>query len=228
MEGSRLQKLEQLRQLTAQYAEIATGLGIVDDPEARILVLDVLKEKVQEKRLQIVPAGPSRWHWAQIVRPKATGIPPIIAGVPCERCSYAPFTIKNKLERPQGEVEVTRPRLRPPLRSDRPKEESAVSHKEDHVYKPPFYKPIPLITRSESEKITGELISILRRNPNYPREPRYGCFNCGSPAHSAKECYLTRGTWCGRCGEVGMIHTNCPRCYPEQYGLLNKPYPARN
>ncbi|KAK0169209.1 hypothetical protein PV327_011706 [Microctonus hyperodae] len=92
---------------------LGTGLGIVDDPEARILVLDVLKEKVQEKRLQIVPAGPSRWHCAQIIKPKATGLPPIIVGVPCARCGYAPFTIKEKLERPHGEVEMTRPRPRP-------------------------------------------------------------------------------------------------------------------
>ncbi|KAK0073475.1 hypothetical protein PV325_009680, partial [Microctonus aethiopoides] len=180
MEGSRLQKLEKLRDLTQPYVEIAAELGIVEDPTARSLVMEVLKDKV-----------------------------------------------KKSEEQPLRVAEVPRPRLRPPLRSDATPKTISVAHIQRTPQRPMF-KPLPYLWREESEVVTRELINILERNPNYPREPRYGCFNCSDPSHSAKECPWSRDTWCGQCGEVGMVHTNCPRCYPEQYGLKNKPFTTEN
>ncbi|KAK0169571.1 hypothetical protein PV328_011876 [Microctonus aethiopoides] len=224
MEGSRLQKLEKLRELTQRYAEVAAELGIVEDPTARSLVMDVLKEKVREKNLQVVLAGPERRMRVQFRIPTVIELPTIVAGAPCEKCGHAILTLTaNGETSPSGRVEAM-PRLRPPLRSDR-----VNSGNEMVVVTPkrPLFKPIPYISREESIKLTNDLIDALIRNPDYPREPRYGCFNCGDPAHSAKECKLPRGTWCGRCGEVGMLHANCPRCYPEQYGLKIKPFTNR-
>lgn len=223
MEGSRLQKLEMLRDLTERYAEVAAGLGIVEDPTARGLVMDVLSEIVQNKRMQLVPAGPARRYRAQIILPKASQHPVIVAGAPCKQCGYASLQLTKSKEQTLRVVEVPRPRLRPPLRSDAAPKLASVAP----IQRPPqrlMFKPLPCISREESNALTRDLIDILRRNPEYPRELRYGCFNCDNPLHSAKDCTWSRGTWCGRCGEVGIIHADCPRCYPEQYGLENKPF----
>ncbi|KAK0075838.1 hypothetical protein PV325_006247 [Microctonus aethiopoides] len=48
-------------------------------------------------------------------------------------------------------------------------------------------------------------------------------------AHSHRECVYRRGTFCGCCGEPGMAHDECPRCYPEKYqlhGIIPTPSPA--
>ncbi|KAK0073227.1 hypothetical protein PV326_013626, partial [Microctonus aethiopoides] len=189
MEGSRLQKLEKLRDLTQRYAEVAAELGIVEDPTARSLVMEVLKEKVREKNLQVVLAGPERRMKVQFRIPTVIEHPTIVAGAPCEKCGHAILTLTaNGETSPSGRVEAM-PRLRPPLRCDR-----VSSGSEIVVVTPkrPLFKPIPYISREESIKLTNELIDALIRNPDYPREPRYGCFNCGDPAHSAKECKLPR------------------------------------
>ncbi|KAK0156802.1 hypothetical protein PV328_012293, partial [Microctonus aethiopoides] len=93
MEGSRLQKLEKLRDLTQRYAEVAAELGIVEDPTARSLVMEVLKEK-------------------------ETRYPTIVAGIPCERCGHSSLQITKREEVPTRVCGVPMPRLRPPLRSD--------------------------------------------------------------------------------------------------------------
>ncbi|KAK0156780.1 hypothetical protein PV328_012322, partial [Microctonus aethiopoides] len=203
MEGSRLQKLEKLRDLTQRYAEIAAELGIVEDPTARSLVMEVLKEKVREKNLQVVPAGPERRMKIQFRIREEMQHPVIVAGVPCERCGHSLLQVKKSEEQPLRVVEVPRPRLRPPLRSDATTKMISVAQVQSTPQRP-IFKPVPYLSREESEVMTRELINILRRNPEYPREPRYGCFNCSDPSHSAKECPWSRGTWCGRCGEVGM------------------------
>ncbi|KAK0167771.1 hypothetical protein PV327_001635 [Microctonus hyperodae] len=146
MERSRLQKLEQLRELTAKYTEIATGLGIVEDPEARILVLEVLKAKVQEKRLQ----------------PEATGLPTIVAGIPCDRCGYAPFTIEGKMERPPGTVEMTKPRLRPPLRSDRLKEEAVTDSVGNSLGKREDYGGNDSDSEAQPSLLTGAAMRVFQ------------------------------------------------------------------
>lgn len=226
MEGSRLQKLEKLRDLTQRYAEVAAELGIVEDPTARNLVMDVLKEKVREKNLQVVLAGPERRMKIKFRIREEMRHPTIVAGAPCERCGHASLQLMKREEVPARVCEVPMPRLRPPLRSDTANKALTVMP----LQRPPqkiMFRPLSYLSREESEAMTRELIGILQRNPNYPREPRYGCFNCSDPSHSAKECPWSRGTWCGRCGEVGMVHANCPRCYPEQYGLKNKPFTVR-
>ncbi|KAK0157174.1 hypothetical protein PV328_011791, partial [Microctonus aethiopoides] len=170
MEGSRLQKLEKLRDLTQPYVEIAAELGIVEDPTARSLVMEVLKDKVREKNLQVVPAGPERRMKIQFRIREETQHPLIVAGVPCERCGYSLLQVKKSEEQPLRVAEVPRPRLRPPLRSDATPKTISVAHIQRTPQRPMF-KPLPYLWREESEVVTRELINILERNPNYPREP---------------------------------------------------------
>ncbi|KAK0078105.1 hypothetical protein PV326_009582 [Microctonus aethiopoides] len=101
MEGSRLQKLEKLRDLTQRYAEIAAELGIVEDPTARSLVMEVKKSEEQPLRV----------------------------------------------------VEVPRPRLRPPLRSDATTKMISVAQVQRTPQRPTF-KPVPYLSREESEVMT--------------------------------------------------------------------------
>ncbi|KAK0071488.1 hypothetical protein PV326_001179, partial [Microctonus aethiopoides] len=193
MEGSRLQKLEKLRDLTQRYAEIAAELGIVENPTARSLVMEVLKEKVREKNLQVVLAGPERRMKIQFRIREETQYPTIVAGIPCERCGHSSLQLMKREEVSTRVCEVPMPRLRPPLRSDTANKALTVMPLQRPLQRPMF-KPVPYLSREESEEMTRELINILQRNPNYPREPRYGCFNCSDPSHIAKECPWSRGT----------------------------------
>lgn len=111
MEGSRLKRLEKLREITELYAEVASEFGIAEDPAARTLVMDVLKEKVREKNLQVVLAGPERRMKVQFRIPEVIELPTIVAGGPCAKCGYATLTITTKGETsPSGRVEAI-PRL---------------------------------------------------------------------------------------------------------------------
>lgn len=50
-----------------------------------------------------------------------------------------------------------------------------------------------------------------------------GCFNCQNPDHILADCgnitKFRRGTVCGACGVPGLIHEQCPFCYPSRFKL---------
>lgn len=91
--------------------------------------------------------------------------------------------------------------------------------------RPPDSTVLPLLSRDERKLRLLELLKILRVCPQLQRAENRGCFNCSEPHHH-RECPYRRGTFCGRCGEPGMVHDECPRCYPEKYqlkGVVPKP-----
>ncbi|KAK0157048.1 hypothetical protein PV328_011966 [Microctonus aethiopoides] len=153
MEGSRLQKLKKLRDLTQRYAEIAAELGIVENPTARSLVMEVLKEKVREKNLQVVLAGPERRMKIQFRIREETQYPTIVAGIPCERCGHSSLQLMKREEVPTRVCEVPMPRLRPPLRSDTANKALTVMPLQRPLQRPMF-KPVPYLSREESEEMT--------------------------------------------------------------------------
>lgn len=100
----------------------------------------------------------------------------------------------------------------------REKEKENSGHREVSV-------AVPLLTTEEAREKARALAKELDKHPylwaDWGAVP--GCWNCRQRTHTAKECTFRRGTFCGRCGEPGMILAYCPYCYPEKFGVKRPP-----
>ncbi|KAH0534911.1 hypothetical protein KQX54_010051 [Cotesia glomerata] len=73
---------------------------------------------------------------------------------------------------------------------------------------------LPRIPRARALENARVLARELRANPTVPSRSRAGCWNCGMP-HNMVMCPYPRGTFCQRCGEIGVYFEECRRCQPE-------------
>ncbi|XP_044581476.1 uncharacterized protein LOC123263027 [Cotesia glomerata] len=73
---------------------------------------------------------------------------------------------------------------------------------------------LPKIPRARALENARVLARELRANPTVPSRSRAGCWNCGMP-HNMVMCPHPRGTFCQRCGEIGVYFEERRRCQPE-------------
>lgn len=213
---SRLQKLDRLRELAREYAEALKREGLAKDIEVPDIATRIVAETLRDVE-EARPRAPLAIEWKELPLPRgALPMQPkillanyatIIAGWKCRHCNVLPPT--RVIPFHQDVVTPAPPIVRPQssandrLRLKQPSKDSTV---------------LPLLSREERKARLTELIKILRYCPRLEREPSRGCYNCTEPHHH-RDCPYRRGTFCGRCGEPGMVHEECPRCYPEQYKL---------
>ncbi|KAK0075319.1 hypothetical protein PV325_007073 [Microctonus aethiopoides] len=143
----------------------------------------------------------------------------IVAGRKCRHCNVLPPTRVIPFPQDQPNLSQDRPIITQPVVSASTMTPSFSANDRLRLKQPPKDSTVlPLYTREERKACLAQLLNILRVCPNVQRYKSGGCYNCTGPHHH-RDCPYRRGTFCGRCGESGMVHEECPRCYPEQYGL---------
>ncbi|KAK0076005.1 hypothetical protein PV325_006032 [Microctonus aethiopoides] len=214
---SRLQKLDRLRELAYEYTEALKREGLDKDFKVQDLATRVVAETLRgvESAQSMEPLA---IEWRELPLPRgALSRPPtvlqsnyamIIAGWKCPHCNVLPPTKVVPFASTERTVEPIAARstssVNERLRLKQPEKDSNV---------------LPLLSREERKARLMELLKILRYCPRLERAAKRGCFNCTEPHHH-RDCPYRRGTFCGRCGEPGMAHDECPRCYPEKYNLI--------
>lgn len=72
---------------------------------------------------------------------------------------------------------------------------------------------LPKVSRDRALTNARVLAQGLTANPKQPTRCQTGCWNCGMP-HNMTLCPHPRGTFCLRCGEIGVYFEECRRCQP--------------
>ncbi|KAK0166583.1 hypothetical protein PV327_004076 [Microctonus hyperodae] len=224
---SQQRKLERLRELAREYSSTLKREGLDQDLEEPELAERVFAEVLREENLMLCNlqgrAEAQELSLARGAMPRSPTIIPaqfelIVEDWKCPYCNVLPPTRAIPLQLSQSNITV-------PVRNV-----SVSANDRLRLKQPPKESTVlPLLTREERKERLDGLLKLLRFCPELKSAKRGGCFNCGEP-HSHRNCPYRRGTFCGRCGERGMTHDECPRCYPEKYdlkGVIATPVPKR-
>ncbi|KAK0166559.1 hypothetical protein PV327_004053 [Microctonus hyperodae] len=215
---SKQQRLERVRELAREYSLALQREGLNQDPDEPEIVARIFTETLNEQNTMVGVSRSNNEDNESLLPRGALPRPPtilpepyklIVAGWKCPQCNVLPPTRVMPWQVAQVQVNPPVERVNvnvsanERLRLKQPTEDSTV---------------LPLLTREEITARLNGLLKILRLCPGIRSARRGGCFNCAEQ-HSHRVCPYRRGTFCGKCGEPGMTHDDCPICYPEKYGL---------